>query len=654
MFSKKLSKKKFLVGFVQINNSFADACYLPYTAGILQAYFQHHSSRAKEFLFLPPIYRRMSVNDAVRHLDGADVVALSVSTWNFKISLEIARCYKRLYPNALILMGGPQIPSDATTLLRTFTWVNLVCHGEGEIPLLKILEMWPKHKWSDIPSISYLEGERCVNQPGESRVSDLNTIPSPYLSGIFEPLLHKDQGHQWLGLWETNRGCPFSCTYCYWGATAHSKVYCFDMERLRCEIAWFSEHKIEFIFCCDANFGIFQRDMDIVLAIEDIKKITGFPKALSVQNAKNSNQSYKIQKALANAGLSKGVDLALQSMNPETLKLIGRQNIPSEMFQDLQQRYTKDGIETFTDIIIGLPGESYDSFTKGIEKIINNGQHNRIQFINLSILPNTQMANPAYREQHGLITVESKIINIHGHPTDYGDSICETQELVISNSTMSLEDWRWARVFAWMTSFLYFDKILQIPIMLLHATTGISYSKQIKSFIIPSNDRFPLIKKLTDFFITEAKKIQQGEPEFYYDSNWLDIYWPHDEYAYIHLSANNKLGAFYQEAYWIFVELLSENGYSCPPWLHEAIKINQALLKQPFHPEDLIIRLDHDLLSAYDTIRKTASGSIVRQTSHYIVFRKSEQWKDWLSWVREVVWFGNKRGAYLYHFDKLD
>jgi len=648
------SEKTWRVGLVQINNSFADACYLPYAVGLLQAYFQHHSRCNTRFSFLTPIYRRIPVDDAFQQLNGADIVALSVSSWNFKASLEIARRHKEHHPDALILLGGPHIPGDAATLLRTCPWVDIVCHGEGEIPFLRILETWPNRTWSDIPSISYLDSEHYVSRPDESRITDLDTVPSPYLAGVFEPLLQGHHDHQWLALWETNRGCPFSCSYCDWGAATRSKLFCFGMDRLKQEIGWFSENKIEFVFCCDSNFGIFSRDMEIVSAVAKTKKTTGFPKALSVQNTKNSDRSYEIQKALADAGLSKGVNLALQSMNHETLELIGRRNIPPGMFQDLQQRYTKDGVETFSDIIIGLPGESYDSFIKGIESIIENGQHNRIQFINLSILPNAPMANPSYCKQHGLIAVESRIINIHGAPADYGDNIYETQELVIGSTAMPPNDWCRARVFSWMASLLYFDKLLQIPIMLLWATTGISCAQQIEFFIDALKDRFPLINELTEFFFAEAEKIQHGGPEFFYAPDWLGIYWPHDEYAYIRLCADNKLEAFYQEAYQRLSELLSEASIAKPPWLQEAITLNHALLKQPFNTENMVLMCNYSLLEACDAVRKIGNGSVEEQTIFYDICRTNEQWRGWQEWAREVVWYGNKRGAYLYPFVRLN
>ena len=56
------------------------------------------------------------------------------------------------------------------------------------------------------------------------------------------------------------------------------------------------------------------------------------------------------------------------------------------MFYDLQAKFMADGIKTFSDMILGLPEETYESFTSGVAKLIGMGQHNRIQFNNLSIL----------------------------------------------------------------------------------------------------------------------------------------------------------------------------------------------------------------------------------------------------------------------------
>ena len=89
-------------------------------------------------------------------------------------------------------------------------------------------------------------------------------------------------------------------------------------------------NKVEFIFCCDANFGMLPRDYEIAKKAAENKKIW-LPSCIICQNTKNArDRAYKVQKLLAETGLSKGVTLAMQSVDPHTLKSIKRDNISIE------------------------------------------------------------------------------------------------------------------------------------------------------------------------------------------------------------------------------------------------------------------------------------------------------------------------------------
>ena len=147
------------------------------------------------------------------------------------------------------------------------------------------------------------------------------------------------------------------------------------------------KEKIEYIFVCDANFGIKKRDIDIAKTVASVKEKTGFPQGFSVQNTKNATErAYQTQKIISDAGLNKGVALSMQSLDPHTLKNIKRDNISLESYFELARRFTRDKVETYSDLILPLPGETYNSFVKGVDLLIQAGQHNRIQFNNLSIL----------------------------------------------------------------------------------------------------------------------------------------------------------------------------------------------------------------------------------------------------------------------------
>src|SRR5258708_2322564 len=413
------------VGLVQINNSFSGQNYLPYSVGLLQAYTAKNARHPERYSFALPVCSRIPVEDGVEQLLGADVIGFSTYVWNIRISLEIARRIKQERPETLIVFGGPQVPDRSEQFLQRNPFIDLAVHGEGEAGLLSILKNYASRTVGAVPSVRLLrrDGSFVVN-PRAERLHDIAVIPSPYLGSIFDPLMAANPHEKWLILWETNRGCPFQCTFCDWGSAIAAKVSQFDMERLLREVDWFAANKIEFIFCCDANYAMLARDYEITKYVAETKARLGYPKALSVQNTKNgTDRAYRVQKLLSDAGLNKGVAIALQSVDPGTLTAIKRHNISTESFKELQRRFTRDRVETYSDLILGLPGETYDSFAEGVSEVISNGQHNRIQFNNLSILPNAEMGDPEYQKKYGMVTVETKIINIHRSLAQYQEEI---------------------------------------------------------------------------------------------------------------------------------------------------------------------------------------------------------------------------------------
>jgi hypothetical protein len=482
------------------------------------------------------------------------------------------------------------------------------------------------------------------------RLGDLSRVPSPYLDGVFDPLIAAFPQEHWIGLWETNRGCPFACTFCDWGSAVQSKVHQFDLERLHRELEWFADRHIEFVFCCDANFGILPRDIEIATYAAELKRRRGYPHALSVQSTKNATErAYTVQKILSDAGLNKGVAVALQSINPTTLINIKRSNISTETYQELQRRFTRDEVETYTDLILGLPGDTYDSFAENVSAIIANGQHNRIQFNNLSILPNAEMGDPAYQRRFGMKTVESAIINIHGSLAALENETSETQQLVMATASMPEEDWVRVRALAWTAGLLHFDKILQIPFVLLHQQTGITYRELLEAFSSGSRRAYPILDEIRTFFLETARQIQAGGPEYCRSEEWLNIWWPADEYVLIELCTARQLGDFYREAEALLDALLAARGLSMPPGLlREAVDLNRALIKLPFMTDDLEIGASYNIWEYYQAVLTGRDLRLEAVPTLYRIDRTSRKWSSWDEWCREVVWYGNKKGAYLY------
>jgi radical SAM superfamily enzyme YgiQ (UPF0313 family) len=645
------SPARVVIGLVQINNSFSGQNYLPYSVALLQAYVEKRASRPERYEFLMPLYKRIRIADAVAQLSGADIVGFSTYVWNGRISLEIARQLKARRPDTLIMFGGPHVPDQAEGFLRAHPFIDLVVHNEGEQTFLQLLEDYPERNWRERQGISFIAPDGAfVRNPNGPRFRDLDEVPSPFLDGGFDRLIAANPNESWIGLWETNRGCPFQCTFCDWGSATAAKVTKFGDDRLFREVDWFASKGIEYIFCCDANFGIQKRDVEIAEYVAKVKRETGFPRALSVQNTKNATErAYQTQKILSDAGLNKGVALSLQSVDGATLKAIKRDNISLETYMELQRRFTRDKVETYSDLILGLPGETYDSFVEGVNRVIETGQHNRIQFNNLSILPNAEMGDAAYQARYGMVTVPSKIINIHGERLELDDDVPEIQDLVVETAAMPRDDWRRTRAFCWIAALLHFDKLFQIPLIAAHEVSGLSYREMFEAFLEVDKSAQPLLGEIRDFFIDEARSIQEGGAEYVFSKDYLGIYWPADEYVFIKLTAEGRFDRFYREAGELLLALLRRHGGEIPTGvIEDALKLNRALVKQPFVTDDITIALGSDLMRFYNDVRNGTGTALRMVPTRVVIDRASAVYHDFNAWCREVVWWGNKKGAYLY------
>lgn len=647
-----MSGTKITIGLVEIGDSFGGQYYLPYSVGVLRAYAEKNLASGGNYAFLPIIYKRGNLEQYCAALSGADLIFFSAYLWNFQVSLEIARRVKRQKPGIVTVFGGPQVPESVEQMalfLGQYPFIDIAAFGEGETPFLKIIEKFPDRGWESVPSIGFRRPDAviAVNEFKEP-VQDINDIPSPYLSGVFDELLLQNPKEKWQGRIETNRGCPFTCAFCYWGKKSETKLKRFHLDRVYREIDWLSKNKVEFVFCCDANFGILRRDIDIAKKVAGNKEAFGYPKAFSVQNTKNSRERiFELQRILNDAGLQKGVNLALQSLNKETLKSIERMNIDNKTYTELQKLFTESGIPTFTDLILGLPGETYESFTSGVAEIIASGQHNRIQFINLTILENTLMAQPAFQQMHGLATVETELIPHHSSPDMVGD-IVETQRLVTATRSMPEKDWIKARVFSWMASLLHFDKLLQIPFIVLHEICGISYKDLIETFMKRVTGQNTLAH-IVSVFEEKAAAIQQGGGEYSVSKEWLNIAWYPDELLLITMSAEAGVEDFYREAEERLLASAAGHAEQIEPAvISQAVHWNRAVMKQPSLTDDTCFRSNYNLWEIYQAALRGEHAPLEKGHFEYLIDRTTHRWSSWEEWCRQVVWYGNKKGDYIY------
>ena len=126
---------------------------------------------------------------------------------------------------------------------------------------------------------------------------DLSQIPSPYLSGRLDEFLDG----KLLPITQTNRGCPFTCTFCTEGQSYWTKVKRKTREVVEGEVKYISSKMNSLhsskrrtdLLIADSNFGMFSEDLDTCKVIAEEQDKNGYPKYINVATGKKKGKSFR-------------------------------------------------------------------------------------------------------------------------------------------------------------------------------------------------------------------------------------------------------------------------------------------------------------------------------------------------------------------------
>lgn len=403
-----------------------------------------------------------------RHPKDIDVAAFSVSLWNEQLALEVARRLRARHPEALVVFGGCQVPFDGRDYLARYPFIDLCVRGEGETTFKELLQARANGQdYTKISGLTIRDGAGSTVTPNGQGPQNLDVFPSPYLEGTFDALVCEHAGMAWQAIIETNRGCPFSCAFCYWGNALNQKYRLFSVSRVDAILQWISSHKIQYVFNADANFGMIPQDQEILSRLIHWKQTTGYPEKFRTCWGKNSNDKiYQMAKRLHDADMDKSLTLSRQSQDPTTLQNVHRSNIRLDTYAALQQQANRDGVPVYSELIFGMPGETEQSWLQGLEELLHAGVQNQIFVYHCEILPNTAMADPAYLTQHGIVTQRVPLQAIHCQIPKAGE-VEEFDRIIVSTATMPPDTWRRLTVLNWLFQLFHGMKCAFYPMVYL-------------------------------------------------------------------------------------------------------------------------------------------------------------------------------------------
>jgi tRNA A37 methylthiotransferase MiaB len=346
---------------------------LPLVSGYLQACVQKDPTLAAEYGFEHQSLHVSTPFESV--LQGlvdsrADVYAFSCYVWNMRKVRALVAALRERRPDAYFILGGPQVMHQGARYLSQRDERTVVCNGEGERTFTHFLRALDREHpiLTGVRGLSfYLDGE-LVTTEDEPRIADLSEIPSPFLEGVFPR-----NKYIWTVI-ETNRGCPFKCNYCYWGAATGARVYKYNEDRIRDELKWISESGGLYLYIADANWGMLKRDVELSRFLAECGKKNGMPRSVHFCGSKNTPERVgEISALFHEAGMVATQSIALQTMSDEALERVNRENIRTSAYTQLQQTLNQKGISSFVEMIWPLPGETLESFETGLAQLCEIG-----------------------------------------------------------------------------------------------------------------------------------------------------------------------------------------------------------------------------------------------------------------------------------------
>jgi hypothetical protein len=178
------------------------------------------------------------------------------------------------------------------------------------------------------------------------------------------------------------------------------------------------------------------------------------------QFAKNSTETAFIISSILGSSenvvfgkLCRGVTVSVQSMNDDTLKAIKRKNMEINKIADHLELSRKYNVPTYTEVILGLPEETLETWKAGIGKILDMGQDTIDVWFGM-LLENSELNSLESRTKYGIKYIVAEDYQLAYGKEDY-TGITEEVHLVTSTKTMSLDDMVDAYMFSWLVIHLH-------------------------------------------------------------------------------------------------------------------------------------------------------------------------------------------------------
>ncbi|NBR23881.1 MAG: radical SAM protein [Micrococcales bacterium] len=385
------------------------------------------------------------------------IIGFSNYSWNLELSVAFARAIKGNNPNIVTIFGGPNygLKDDETGKFWSDfgDCIDFYIVLEGEIGFYSLLSSLrandfdiskTKAKSHLLLNAHYIASSGALEKTEISPRVAINELPSPYLD---TNLMEKFFDGKLIPLTHTTRGCPFKCTFCSEGSEYFNKVKQRTF-RVAEEFNYIARRATSVgmfdLMLSDANYGMFKEDNERADALARTQSEYNYPKSVYVSTGKN--QKSRVLSVVKKLGGAIQLSASLQTTDEEVLKNIARSNISIDVLSEAAREASDSNVSSYTELILGLPGETLDSHLKSVIEVIEAGFTN-VRIYQLILLPQTELNTSETRARFGFQTSFRPMPRSFGNYPVLGTNrfVLEYEEIVVASNTMPRADYDLAR-----------------------------------------------------------------------------------------------------------------------------------------------------------------------------------------------------------------
>jgi len=284
-----------------------------------------------------------------------EIIGLGVYIWNATETLQLVKLLKTISPETLIVLGGPEVSYEYQQQ-ELVSCVDYVITGQAELAFKELCD-------------DLFNNKKPVNKIIHPLPLELSEIKLPY-----EYYNDEDVANRVIYV-EASRGCPFKCEFCL--SALDKTVYPFNLTIFLVEMEKLYQRGVRHFKFVDRTFNL--------KATTSICIMEFFLDKMDASNSQNlflhfelipDHLPEKLKATIARFPESSlQFEIGIQSLNPEVQTIISRKQNTQKVADNLNWIRNHSQAHIHADLIIGLPGETIDSFANGLNQLYEMNPH---------------------------------------------------------------------------------------------------------------------------------------------------------------------------------------------------------------------------------------------------------------------------------------